>query len=95
MRSTGRKNPNREVTVAADARDRFEIPKEMRFDVGSELRSGARDFGKFTSRAQSAAGSPSARTERDVAGARDVSEVMRQHLRICAGPNDGADRTGE
>jgi len=35
------KKANREVTMAAEERDRFEIPKAMRFDGGSELRSGA------------------------------------------------------
>lgn len=59
--------------MSDDARDRFEIPKEMRSMAEASFEQARKTFEKFVASAQAAAGSIEERNATVRAGARDVS----------------------
>ena len=59
--------------MSDDARDRFEIPKEMRSMAEAGLEQARKTFEKFAASAQAAAGTIEERNATVAAGARDVS----------------------
>jgi phasin len=59
--------------MSDDARDRFEIPKEMRSMAEAGLEQARKTFEKFVASAQAAAGTIEERNATVAAGARDVS----------------------
>ena len=59
--------------MSDDARDRFEIPKEMRSMAEASFEQARKTFEKFVASAQAAAGTIEERNATVAAGARDVS----------------------
>ena len=59
--------------MSDDARDRFEIPKEMRSMAEASFEQARKTFEKFVTSAQAAAGSIEERNATVAAGARDLS----------------------
>jgi phasin len=64
----------KEWTMSDDARDRFEIPKEMRSMAEASFEQARKTFEKFVASAQAAAGSLEERNATARAGAKDVSQ---------------------
>jgi phasin len=60
--------------MSDDARDRFEIPKEMRSMAEASFEQARKTFEKFVASAQAAAGSLEQRNATVRAGAKDVSQ---------------------
>jgi phasin len=60
--------------MSDDARDRFEIPKEMRSMAEASFEQARKTFEKFVASAQAAAGSLEERNATVRAGAKDVSQ---------------------
>ena len=60
--------------MSDDARDRFEIPKEMRSMAEASFEQARKTFEKFVASAQAAAGSLEERNTTARAGAKDVSQ---------------------
>ena len=60
--------------MSDDARDRFEIPKEMRSMAEASFEQARKTFEKFVTSAQAAAGSIEERNASVRAGAKDVSQ---------------------
>jgi phasin len=60
--------------MSDDARDRFEIPKEMRSMAEASFEQARKTFEKFVASAQAAAGSLEERNASVRAGAKDVSQ---------------------
>jgi phasin len=63
----------KELTMSEEARNRFEIPKEMRAMAEASFEQARKTFEKFVASAQSAAGSLEERNEAVRAGAKDIS----------------------
>ena len=65
--------------MSEEARDRFEIPKEMRAMAEASFEQARKTFEKFVASAQSAAGSLEERNEAVRAGAKDISGKAIKH----------------